>query len=230
MIRRGLGRIINGQIMNAMVFVQNLRLQRPLTRRRARGCLGMTLMEILIVVVLMSAVSLVIYNGFSNGIKVWKRSHALRLEEDAAIFFEKLAGDLRNVYIHTQARYEGGDHRFRFPAIIMAPANTPSTEDPRWESQLGEVEYAFDLADRRVIRRVANYGQMVNDEPGEMQTMLDNVQALRFRYVFFTDMGQEVRDAVTNVFPVGLNIELEYTNANAETVTITRMLDIPLSL
>ena len=65
----------------------------------------MTLVEMLIVVGLVSFVMVAIYTSFANGLKVWKRSQQLVIEEDVAIFFDKFSQHFYNPFPHSQTKF-----------------------------------------------------------------------------------------------------------------------------
>ena len=89
-----------------------------LNSRRLLSRRAMTLMEILIVVSLIAMMSVAIFNALSNGMKIWKRSQQMVIEEDIAVFFDKIAHDIRNAFVFSQFRFEGDELRFAFPTMV----------------------------------------------------------------------------------------------------------------
>ena len=59
---------------------------------------GLTLIEILLVLSLVSIISIALYKALRNGLQVWERSRYLVVEEDIAIFFDKITQDIKNSY------------------------------------------------------------------------------------------------------------------------------------
>ena len=79
---------------------------------------ALTLIETLLVVSFVSLVSIAIYKSLASGIKVWGKAHDLVVEEDIAVFFDKITSDLRNTFYYSDLDFYGENYRMSFPTIV----------------------------------------------------------------------------------------------------------------
>ena len=170
---------------------------------------GLTLIEILIVVSLMAMISLALYNAFNNGLKIWKLSQRLVVEEDIAIFFDKISQDLRNAYLHSKITFDGTEQRFAFPTIVrvIAPANPTLYQD-----QLGRVEYFYDAAERKLYRKQATYGQALGETFEDPQLIAKSIDQVRFRYIYLTQQEPKYSEQVLETIPSAVDVEVEFSD------------------
>ena len=174
---------------------------------------GMTLIEMLLVVSLIGMVSIGIYNALSSGLKVWKKSNQLVIEEDVAIFFDKISGDLRNVFYFSKIPMEGNNIRFSFPTIIYDVPNLPIGEESSdLVDQVGVVEYYFDGLSDGLYRRQANYGQSQRGEFGAGRLLVPFVEDVQFRYYYLTETDELYSDTVLELIPSGVEITVEFND------------------
>ena len=186
----------------------------------------MTFIELTIVVSLISLLSLAIFNALSNGIKIWNKSNQLVLEEDVSIFFDKLTSDLHNAIIFSKLDFDGGETRFTFPAIIkVLPDPNSGLPADEYVDQIGLVQYYFDVTNRAVYRRQANYGQALKKEFNEPQKLVSSVEKFRFKYVYLTDNEEIISNNVLEILPSGLEVEVTFLDQKQEK-TMTKIIDI----
>lgn len=183
----------------------------------------MTLIEILIVVSLISMLSLALYNAFSNGIRVWDKSQRLVVEEDIAIFFDKLSRDLRNTYSYSKINFVGADHRFTFPSRVLTLRGLQSGHD--YIEQLGSVEYFYDFNEDAIFRRQANYGQSLSDQFDRPQLLVSSVDHLKFRYFYLTDDGEIFSLDALEGLPIGIEIEVQFSDNQGQRI-VRKFIDI----
>jgi Tfp pilus assembly protein PilE len=69
--------------------------------------LGFTLVEMLIVAVTLSIVSLAMYAIFNNGLKIWQRVSSQIPESEVNIFFDKFSLDLKNTVRFSGIKFQG---------------------------------------------------------------------------------------------------------------------------
>lgn len=198
-----------------------------------RGCFssrGLTLIEILLVVSLVSLITLALYVSFANGLKVWERSRQLVLEEDMAIFLDKLSHDLRNTYTYSKVSAKGTSTRFVFPAIVhtMADPKMGLPEDA-YIDQMGQVEYYFDTTDKSIYRRQANYSQGLKEKFQNSLRLASSIDKLDFQYHYLTDTGEKISDEVLEYMPFGVDVKIEFSDKLGKHV-IRRFIDIPLKI
>lgn len=75
---------------------------------------GVTLIELLVAMTIVSILGLSVFNIFSQGLKLWKRASSVVPDVDSDIVFEKITADLSNAYQSNMAAFEGADTMMRF--------------------------------------------------------------------------------------------------------------------
>lgn len=215
-------------IRMTMLYVirKNIRSMFPLSSSKQ----GMTLMEVLIVISLISMISVAIYGALSNGINVWEKSNQLVVEEDVAIFFDKIAVDLHNAFLYSKIQFEGNEFRFSFPTVVYTQADSMSgISQDKYVYQIGEVEYYFNLLDKNIYRRQANYSQALSEQFGPPQLLVNSVERLNFRYFYITDEGELLTDSVFEVLPAGIEIEVEFMDSEQNKI-MRKIIDVPVGI
>lgn len=82
--------------------------------RIASNSRGLSLIELLVAVAIVSIIGLSIFTVFSQGLKLWKRSTSVVADVDSDIVFEMITADLTNAYQSSMAPFEGADTMMRF--------------------------------------------------------------------------------------------------------------------
>jgi len=188
----------------------------------------MTFIEMMLVVALIGMVSLALYKSFANGLRVWKKSRELVVEEDILIFFDKFAQDLRNTYIYSSLLVEGDGQRMALPAFVWMPPMNSDKKD-EFAEQMGRVEYSYDAADKTVKRRQANYSQALKNVYDPPQTVSRFIDSLQFRYYYLTLTGEIFSDDVLEVMPAGVEVTVKFSDVHG-TREIKRYFNIPLKI
>ena len=172
---------------------------------------GMTLMEILLVISLISMVSIAIYNALSNGIKVFQRNQQLVVEEDIVLFMDKLSRDLNRSMMFARIPFQGGEFQFSFPTIIKTKADRRSGLDPEMIiEQLGKVNYYYDVSENTIYRQQANYSQAIQEQFDDGHLLVENVERLKFRYFYYTENEEIYAQEILDVIPSGVEVEIEF--------------------
>ena len=189
---------------------------------------GMTLVEVLLVVSLVSFVSLCIFHVINNGLQVWQRSRQVSLEEDVVIFFDKLSRDLRNVYRFSKLDFQGGPHKLTFPTIIhtVTEARQRTTEDTM--DQCGNVQYYFDILNKNIQRRQANYSQALKGDFDRGIAMIKNVESASFSYYYLTDTQAIRSDSALDRLPQGVEVQVKFSDAFGKKM-MKKYIDLPIS-
>jgi len=189
---------------------------------------GMTIIEMLIVVSLVSMISLALYHSLINGLKVWEESRRLIIEEDVAIFLDKLSQDLRNVSQYSKITIEGNEYRFSFPTIVRTQADAYSgLPKDAYVDQLGKVEYYYDILKDSIFRRQANYSQAMNERFQPSQLLAKSIERFNFRYYYLTRDGKMTSVDVLDVCPSGVEVEVEFFDKQGLRV-MRKYIDIPV--
>lgn len=158
----------------------------------------------------MAIVSLSLYQAFSTGVRVWQKSQEVALEEDVAIFFDKLGSDIRNAFTYSQFGYIGNEFKFSFPTIVYTPAD-PLLNMPEGEyvDQLGKVEYFYDVIGDKIYKREAHYAQALNGRYSQKRLLLTQVREFRFKYFYILDNKEIYQQELLDKTPSGVEVELE---------------------
>jgi len=176
-----------------------------------RNIQGMTLMEILVVVTLLSGVTLLVYKAFTNGLQVWQKSRELVIEEDIAVFFEQFSRDIYNTVSISTMAFEGESERCSFPIVIPLTAlshhGLPENENV---DQIGKIEYYVDHIQHTLNRRTADYGQALQKEFNRPRVLVTSIEGIRFSYYYFTDDGEVLSEKVLDVPPSGVEVKIDF--------------------
>ncbi|MBF0523199.1 MAG: hypothetical protein HQL24_09110 [Candidatus Omnitrophica bacterium] len=190
---------------------------------------ALTFVEMLIVVCLVSMISIAIYRCFANGLAVWQRSNASIIEEDIVIFFDKIADDLRNAYQDSVMNAEGTTQKFTFPTIVRTLADDKSPSSGEYISQMGKVQYAFEVFEGRLYRRQANYGQAFDKKFSESQCLIKGLKDVQFKYFYAKRAENAGSDSVLSALPSGVEVEIEFTDQYGPR-TLKKFIDVPLGI
>lgn len=184
---------------------------------------GFTFIEILIVTVLLSIVSLTIFSTFNNGIKIWQRMNTEMPEEDVALFFEKFTVDVRNCVVSQSIGFMGSKEKFEFCGLVKSPHLK--------NASIGKVFYAYDPGHRQLTREQRDYSQLYQDEPGLSNKTLANVSSLKFEYYFYDEKKKEYlwkEEWLEEYIPLAIRISFELSYGQ-EINLFVKTVSIPVS-
>ncbi len=185
------------------------------------------MLETLLVASLVSLVGAALFQAVTNGLKLWQRSRIVVVEEDALIFFDKLARDLENSVRFSLLSFDGKSRRLIIPTRVqIEPEPRSSFRQDQLTTQLGLVEYSWDAASHAVIRRQSSYGEALARSFGPPQTLVTSVDAMRFRY--FADGGDgraSPREAVS-YRPLAVEVHLTLKDERGER-NLSRFINLP---
>jgi hypothetical protein len=189
----------------------------------------MTFIEITLAVSLIAIITLALYKSLANGLLVWSKARELVIEEDISIFFDKLAHDLRNTYVHTTQHFEGDGTRVTFPSLVWLPAMNPRFERDGYLEQLGQVEYLFDHGRHAIVRRAANYSSVYMQKYDQEQVMAAPIERIQLTYYYLTDDGEVFSEAVLGTIPAGMEVEVFIDDGRGRR-SMKRYFNIPLKI
>ena len=192
---------------------------------------GFTFIEILLAVSLVGLISLALYQSLSNGIRIWKHAQRFVVEEDVAIFLEKISHDLRNTFYYSLVSFESKGNKIAFPTIVR------TLEDKRraygrtnYIDQIGKVEYSFDKAHKTIFRRQANYGQAMKKKYGVKRVLAEPVHSLRFLYYYSEAGDYEENPEAADLMPLVVRVEIELLEDTGQKRKVERVIPIPINL
>lgn len=137
---------------------------------------GFTFIELLIVTALVAVIGVTLYSTILNGVKIWERMDAEAPAEDANIFFEKIAHELRNTFKFKNIVFYGQEDEMAF-AIISPPDLSKGGRQ-----EIGRVTYAFDRQGGVIYRKYQNYSQVFEEREGSAVQIMEGVQSVEFSY------------------------------------------------
>lgn len=187
----------------------------------AQSKIGMTLIEILIVVSLISMVSLSLFTFLSQGLQVWKKSQEFRVEQDVALFFDRLTDDVRNLLLYSVLPITGNESEISFSGIVHS--------GDLQEEQIGVINYRFDFDKNVVWRRQADYGESLRKEFSAEREVLSGVKKVRFTYVYLTDIDVVKSRSMYDNLPHSIEVEVVLADKYGERV-IKKIIDLPIMI
>ncbi|MBU0468379.1 MAG: prepilin-type N-terminal cleavage/methylation domain-containing protein [Candidatus Omnitrophica bacterium] len=189
---------------------------------------AMTLIEILIVTSLIAIISVAIYSCLSSGIRVWQEANRLVVEEDIAIFFDKISKDLRNVYSYSRIKPHGDVFKFSFPTIVYTKADKGSGHpENAYIDQLGKVEYYFDPISDNIYRRQANYSQAISEKYSKESKIVGSVERIKFTYFVLTPEGEIAKNEILDYIPSAVEVLVVFKDSRGER-SMRKFIDIPI--
>jgi len=199
-------------------------------RNFGSGKRAFTMIEMVLVITLMSAMGLALYRSLADGIKIWRQSREATTEEDVALFLDHISQDLRNAVIYGPIDFEKGAARFAFPAVIrVRQDHLRSAGRTIYTQQIGKVEYYFDKRDKAIFRRQANYSQALDNKYQAPRQMTGSIQSARFDYAYATEVGPEAPQGEGGFMPAAVLIELEVRESQGQIRHVKRLINIPVA-
>ena len=175
---------------------------------RCRRYFGFTLMEMLLVTTLVSVIGLAVFSALNNGLKLWARGIGLGHEGELAIGLDKIGEDLRLTVPVSGIAFKGTGARCAFPAIVLTPADKKgSRAEERIINQIGAVEYRFEPAEGKIIRRQANYGQALKKQWGQDYEIASGLEEVTLGYYFAGDKRFLARPEADEKIPAGVMVK-----------------------
>ena len=188
-----------------------------------------TLIEVLLAASLMALVGLAVFRSFANGLKLWARADQLTREAEVAIFFDKMAEDLRSVPHISGIDFKGTSGKVAFPAIVLTKADSHSSRFPEGLiDQIGAVEYRFDAQTHTVFRRQANYSYALKKKWEQEKAVVTGIDGVDFYYEIPTLKALVMKSEINGVAPLGVLLKIHFTDHNGQH-QFQRYLSIPVS-
>lgn len=179
-------------------------------RSYPRSSKGFTFIEISIVVVMLSAISLVIYSTLSAGVKIWQRANSYALETDVAIFLDKISQDLRNCirFSGIPAHGSGND-------LVFALLQDNTAKDA---ANFGIAHYYFNPQEKRLYRAYSDYSRLYSGDIQEHPTlMLENALGVAFSY-YFKEEKAVWKDVFSTNLPQAVRVEVIFESNKRQKV------------
>lgn len=181
-----------------------------------------TLIEMLLVVSILSMISLALFHTLSGALNIWERSRRFVVEEDIAIFFDKIGGDLRNAFPYSKMSFIGKSTLLRFPTRVQ----TFRAQEEEIFQGMGEVEYYFDSGKKSLFRRQLSYGQALRGDPGKERRLLNSVESVHFVYYFLEGNESVVKKETDAAMPRGVAVEVVFVDGR-EKRSLRKLINLP---
>lgn len=191
--------------------------------RKKKNSAGMTLIELLITLTILSVISLAIYASLNSGLKIWKRINQQLAHEDLDIFFDRFGHDLRNCARFTGLTFTGTQERVEFPAILSSSRFAGDV--------VGRVSYAYDPQAKTLTRVQQDFSQIHSGEESSKVQPIPDLGLVKFRYYVYDKQTKEYswrEDFLEGDFPLAVRIELELGDGS-QARSFTRTVSIPIS-
>lgn len=191
---------------------------------------GLTLIEIMLAVTILSVIALAIYSTFSQGIKLWQRLTQRTPASELNMVFEKMSSDLRNSFGFSGINFVGAKDNISFAALTLAAMGEQTKA-----LSIGEVSYFFDAQTESLDRRQRNYSQLYQNKPTSLRQMVSNVKSLSFQYYYYDskqetyiwkDNWQVEEGEKERRIPLAVRIRLKF-DENTKEEKVTRTITIP---
>jgi prepilin-type N-terminal cleavage/methylation domain-containing protein len=196
-----------------------------LPRKRNKPALrgrGLTFIEILIVVVMMSIVSLAVYSTLSKAISIWQTVQRPLYTEDFALFFEKFSSDIKNAMLLKTVAAAGHDDSFEFASLVPSRI---------WKKRIpGKIIYSFDKEKGVLVREQLDVVDLYSEKDPLRQEVLKNIRSLQFLYYTYDQAQKEyiwLEEWVREGLPLAVRISGE-VNAPGEHNGFVRSVSLPV--
>lgn len=194
----------------------------PVVRR------GFTFTEMILVISVISVLGLALYQSISHGLRIWERTQRFLLEEDVAIFFDRITRDLHNAFNYSLLFFEGEEDRIAFATIVRVPVDRKiRPAGDAYTDQIGRVEYYCDGLQSILYRRVANYSQALEGTFGKARLIARPVASLKFYYYVRDEEAVEVKTQIEEVLPLAVRVEVEFLDPDGRLRKAKRVINIP---
>ena len=194
---------------------------------RKRGARGLTFVELLVTVCLLSMLAMAVAAMIAGGLRLWQRMQARGTGREALqIAAAQLRRDLRSVRRFKPINFEGEHDRVAFPAVVV--------DAKRDEPELGRLAYFFDWGHRRLCRSAFAYPRArrfsVTDQ---CATVMEGVRRVRFSYYEFdteTGIGDWTGSWSSQEPPLAVKVEIGYDEQGArQPLTEAITIHLPLA-
>jgi len=180
---------------------------------------GLSLIEMLIAVSILSFIGLVLYTVFYQGTKLWQRSLLMKPDIESDIIFEKMAHDLRSAYSAKMGSFGGKADHVEFFAYSRG-----AIEEPNGEIRIhspAKVRYHFDDTARQLYRGEETYMKL--------SPLGENLKECKFEY-YHEDAARKVYEWKdfwdSPCPPKAVRVSLRFDDQK-ETVFHTKIISLP---
>ena len=200
----------------------------PHVRQSGGRLLGLSLVELLVCLSIITMVVGAAVAALTGGFRVWERA-TTRGQDDqwVQVAMEELRRDLQGLRRFQPIPFEGEYDQLSFPTVVDAGGPT----EPE-ALEMGRVGYVFRSLTRELCRSVTPYRQMRSRSlTDDCQPVLDHLRSIRFSY-YVVDQDDEVAEWMSSWSeedpPLAVKLEIRYDEAATQRpMTQTILVPIP---
>jgi prepilin-type N-terminal cleavage/methylation domain-containing protein len=165
---------------------------------------GFTLIEVVIATALVAIIGLVIYQAYSEGILIWKRSQITSEQERVVIFLEKFSRELKNTFVFSPIGFNGEENKISFPSVLQQYLADEKEEADAAPSQslviplLSKLSYEYKPTEEEILRiqkvyaypdieELKNNPELTKNEISKV--VLEGVEKISFSYAITGTSG-----------------------------------------
>ena len=188
-----------------------------------------TLIEALLVTSLIALVGVAILHSFANGLKLWAKAERVSRQAEVAIFLDKMAEDLKSVFVISGINFKGLSSQMSFPAIVMTEADQKSSRASEGIiDQMGAVQYRLASESHTIFRRQANYAQALKGKWSQKELpVVSGIDELDFYYETASAKGFLLKSEINEEIPLGVMVEVHFSDDSGQH-QLKRYLSIPV--
>jgi prepilin-type N-terminal cleavage/methylation domain-containing protein len=193
-------------------------------KRKKRNSRGFSLVEMLVVTLLLSVVSLAIFSTFSSALEIWYRINRKSVNEDLVILCHRLQLDLSNAFKFSSIDFVGTEERLEFASLVNFSGLKVKS--------VGKIIYEWDPRSQALVRIKKDYSAVYGIEEAIAEKVLADVKSLQFQYYFYDPRRKEYlwRDeSAKKELPLAIRMEIEL-EGKALGHKLVRTFNIPAAL
>jgi prepilin-type N-terminal cleavage/methylation domain-containing protein len=174
-------------------------------RKPKMSLTGFSLIELLIVTMILSVVSLAVFSTFSSGLEIWHRINRKTTNEELVIFCHRLRIDLSNSFKFTGIDFIGREDKLEFASLVNFPALTTKS--------VGQVIYELDEYNHALVRIKKDYSAIYTGQEARPEQVLQSIKNIQFQYYFFDPKTKEYAwqdEWLKKELPLAVKLEVEF--------------------
>ncbi|MDD5348091.1 MAG: prepilin-type N-terminal cleavage/methylation domain-containing protein [Candidatus Omnitrophica bacterium] len=188
--------------------------------RRPSSARGFTLVEVLVVTLILSVISVAIFNTFANGLAIYRRLSTEIPGERTVLFLERLSHDVHNSFEYASINFTGEDAGVEFASIVWSPAAKKHLP--------GRIRYVCDSDKESLVRFEGDYFSVFEQKEPASRHRLEGVASCVFRYYSYDEEKKEyswLEDWTKQGLPNALRLEITFKDDAAQ--PLIRTFEIP---
>lgn len=195
-----------------------------------RGQAGFTLIEVLVVCMLMSFITITVVSGISAGLRVWSQlNESENNRQWTQLAFHQIRADIRNARRFELLPYQGSYKEFVFPTLVSSELESGNTI-----KELGRVAYYRDSKYDRLCRSETPFRLTEKERfRSECQEVLGGVSRIKFSYLL-GDVESDTRKWVSrwkeDFPPLAVRMDVDLETEDGETAREQFLVSIPIAM